>query len=208
MSDNRPVLKHLKWWDIMLLTFVIMGYTVIWSVSSFLLRSFNIENDPYIHELFSDISIAVVTKAFLFGFSLLYLYIRRYDFSNIKLSVTPEVLFFSVFLFLAAALMMDVYLLTCHTAVGFFQIPDILGKGIDSMLAAKPLPDFEIISFIYAIFCGFTEEIFYLGICLSVSMSAGLNMVMPSVPPNTRLPLGNLHEARSQNSSPPMPSAL
>lgn len=169
MSDNRPVLKHLKWWDIMLLTFMIMGYTVIWSVSGFIFRSFNIENDSYIHKLFSDINIAVVTKAFLFGFALFYLYMRHYDFSNIKLSFTPEVLFVSFFLFLAAALIMDVYLLACHTAVGFFHISDILGQGIDSMLAAKPLPEFKIPSFIYAIFCGFTEEIFYLGICLSVS---------------------------------------
>ena len=143
MSDNRLVLKHLKWWDIMLLTFIIMGYTVIWSISGFMIRSFNIENALYIHELFSDNRIAVLTKAILFGIALFYLYMRHFDFSNIRLSLTHEVLFVSLFLFLAAALIMDVYLLACHTAVGFFNITDIFGKEIAGLLAAKPLPDFE-----------------------------------------------------------------
>ncbi|WP_407383523.1 type II CAAX prenyl endopeptidase Rce1 family protein [Ruminococcus sp.] len=167
-SDTRAVHKNLKWWDILLLTLMIMGYPVIRSVSGFLLRFCRLGDDSYLHDLFGDNRVAVVSTSCLFGLALLYLYLRRYDFSGVKLFLAPEVLFVSIFLFLAAALMTDVYLLVCHTAGGFFHLSALLGR-FEGLLAAKPLPAFEMLSFIYAIVCGFTEEIFYLGFCLSVS---------------------------------------
>lgn len=169
--NNSADLNKLKWWDILLLTAIVVGYSAVWSVNECINSFLGNPSYTYYYTIFSNINIDFFIRIILFGVALLYLYLRRFDFSIWKLSFTPEVLFGGIFLFLAAAVLMDIYLLVCYSAVDLMNIPQQYFEGIDSVFAVQSLPSFDLLSVLYAAVCGFTEELFYLGICLCVPES-------------------------------------
>ncbi len=110
----------------------------------------------------SDDWSGIGTELLQLGIVFLYLYWRRFDFSQWKIKSSWKTIGFGIFIYLVVALIMDVSSLI----FGFYQFPLTYTGEFITLHALFNEVNFSLI--LFSIVNGFFEEIFFLGICLSV----------------------------------------
>ena len=157
---NKEKITTLRWFDIVILSFILTGGAIINSTLQYLDMLKN-PVIPYVGFEFSALEnyqALAIQLVWLF-LAFLYLLWRNFDFSVWlkKIRLTPWVPLQALCIFLMAALVMDVFHLLSYR----FAVPTIPSlSGIFS--------DLDLSLFLYSLLNGFYEEIFFLGICLAV----------------------------------------
>lgn len=160
----KEKIKYIRWFDLLLITGVMFGY-MIYSSTLWFVASLNTsaqeavtytENYSYsAAENYLGLALQCAYLAVVF----VYLKWRRFDFSQWRIKITPRAILTGIVLFAAASL--------CNDAIGY---------GVEGLtnLGASPAPLYgffaneTVSTVIYAILNGFYEEIYFIGICLSV----------------------------------------
>ncbi len=153
---------ELKWFDILILTVILFSNAIYTSTIQYISSS-NAES----FEGATDFSTAQNYSGFrmqlaLLLLALLYLWIRNFDFSKWKLRITPKSILYSVLLFLFIALLMDIFFLVTAFMQGGFAYAR-------SFITPTDLPKIDFSLVLYSLLNGIYEEIYFLGMCLSVN---------------------------------------
>lgn len=98
-------------------------------------------------------------QAGLLLLALLYLWLRRFDFKVWTIRFNIKAVAGGVLIFLAAALLLDIYFMLTNPLTGLLPFPGPIGAFFGSETVS---------SVIYALLNGVYEEIYFLGICLAV----------------------------------------
>ncbi len=197
LTRSRHPRKSLRWWDIGILTAILFGQAIYHSTLGFLLSRSAGSFEGAADFSSADNYRALISQLTLLIIALAYLRLRRFDFSQWRVRITPRALLHSLLLFLAVALLMDLFFMA--TAMGrealaaaglaagsplpasLFQLAsDISLSGLPpaaaplSALTAKliavpaMLPPIDLSIVLYALLNGVYEELYFLGICLAV----------------------------------------
>lgn len=157
---NKEKITTLKWFDIAILSLILTGHGIIYSTIQYL----DMLKNPVIP--YPDLGFSPIENYQALAFLLVWLFVaflyllwRNFDFSVWlrKIRLTPWVPLQALGFFLLAALVMDVFHLLSYE----FAIP-----AIPSFLPI--VADFDLSLVLYSLLNGFYEEIFFLGICLTV----------------------------------------
>ncbi len=159
---NKEKITILRWYDIVILTLILIGHGILNSTLQFL----DMLKNPVIPYSGNNVEFSVLQNyqalanqlIWLF-LAILYLLWRNFDFSvwAKKIKLTPWVPLQTIGIFLLTALAMDIFhLLTYQFATP--AIPSLFGifSNLDLSLV------------LYSLLNGFYEEIYFLGICLAV----------------------------------------
>lgn len=164
-------LQYLKWWDVLILTLILFIQAI---QNSFAALSTS-ENSAVteLPEFTSAINWQAFShQAFLLLLAFLYLWIRHFDFSiwTSKIRITPKAILMGIGLFLGVAILFDLYFIV--TSYLFPQIPVDSGTYYQTEQMMHPLlrklSEIDVSLLVYSALNGFYEEIFFLGICLTV----------------------------------------
>lgn len=157
MTDK---LKTLRWFDILIVTIILFTDGIINSTKQYLALLNQTSNLTDNLTFSSNQNYqAFLLQSFLLLLAAAYLYFRRFDFSTLidKIHFKPIVILQAVLIFLVASLLMDFSYLVSY------QITTTLKPSLYHIFSNL---DFSLI--LYSFLNGFYEEIFFLGICLSV----------------------------------------
>lgn len=102
---------------------------------------------------------ALALQAGLLLLALLYLWLRRFDFKVWTIRFNIKAVAGGVLIFLAAALLLDIYFMLTNPLTALLPFPGPIGAFFGSETVS---------SVIYALLNGVYEEIYFLGICLAV----------------------------------------
>lgn len=166
-------IDHLKWWDLVILAVIFFGYSTYISTVGFLALE-----DPILGDLtpkeFStnDNYEAFFDQLFFFVIAAVYLILRRFNFRQWTIRITLKSTFAAIVIFVGVALLFDAY----HSIVALFIQPfesaieaaeasEVIGQSNLEALLAK----IDLSLVLFSLQNGFYEEIFFLGICLSVA---------------------------------------
>lgn len=166
LTRNKEKLNYLKWWDILIITLIMFGYFIYSSTTSFFgLPDTNITQIP---EFTNDANWqALVLQLGLLAITFIYLYLRNFDFSNWKIKVNLKSILMGISIFIGVGLLFDLYYTLAYT---LFPIDNSM--LYETQEASTHLSIFENIDLsliLYSMLNGFYEEIFFLGVCLSVN---------------------------------------
>lgn len=174
IRPDQP-LKELKWFDLIILTAIIWGNS-IYTSTLYWIASFSATEaaDTGVSSFTAyDNWWALGNQAKLLALAILYLLIRRFDFKQLKVKLSWNVLLWGPLIFLGAGLISDL------TFTLYSFIPGI--KSGYNYLSYLPYYDWSIMTpikyfmsldasrIIYSLFNGFYEEFFFLGLLLSTS---------------------------------------
>lgn len=162
--------QYLQWWDIGIITLIMFGYFIGVSFISFFSLPDLAVADPV--EFTSETNwVNLCIQLMLLALAFIYLYMRKFKFSCWNIRIHLVSMFQGIVLFIVTALLMDFYLIAAST---FF--PALLGNSMGeegeiatAMEGISIFASVEPSVVIYSILNGFYEEIFFLGICLSVT---------------------------------------
>lgn len=163
-------LTNLKWFDILILTSVMFGEATILAVIGYqdlLNQTTTVENA--VSFTTQDNYNSLLLQGFLLSLAFLYLWVRKFDFKRWNIEVNMEGLGKAVLMFIGAAFLMDVFFIITQPIAVNLPFP---------MPLSAVLTHVQFSSVIYALLNGFYEEIFFLGICQSVSQK-DLKWVLP-----------------------------
>ncbi|MDQ8758992.1 CPBP family glutamic-type intramembrane protease [Streptococcus ruminantium] len=165
LRKGNEKLTYLKCWDILIVTLIMFGYFIYSSTTSFLgLPEINITQIP---EFTNDANWqALVLQFGLLVITFVYLYLRNFDFSNWKIKVSLKSILMGIAMFIGVALLFDIY----YTVV-YSLFPIDNSMPYEAQQASESLSTFQNIDLsliLYSMLNGFYEEIFFLGVCLSV----------------------------------------
>ncbi len=160
-------LDYLKWWDILVVTVIMFGY-FIWSSTVSFLYSPN----TGVNQL-SDFTSGInwkssATELALLAAAFIYLYLRDFNFSQWKIKVTPKSILTGIALFIAVALIFDLYYMVLYNIFPYPNVDNSMlyeTQTTNSFFAGLVHIDLSLACF--SLLNGFYEEIFFLGICLS-----------------------------------------
>lgn len=163
-SDGN--LKFLKWWDIAVLTVIMLGNALVQSTMSY----FSIEDRVIGNNVeFSarDNIFAIVLEIVLLLVAFLYLRLRNFDFSQWKMKLSFKAIVCGIGMFLLIAVLFDLFFMTSN-----FILYKNETAGADEELGINMIEsfckNFTVSVIPFAFLNGFYEEIFFLGMCLSV----------------------------------------
>lgn len=171
LKRKEEKIYYLKWWDILIVTVIMFGYFIYSSLSSlFYLPDMNTTQIP---EFTSDAN----WRALIFQFVLLviafvYLYFRNFDFSQWKIKINLKSILIGIGIFIGVALLFDLYFMIVYSIFPYPNVDNAVlyeAQGTSAFLSKIATIDKSLI--LYSILNGFYEEIFFLGICLSVNPS-------------------------------------
>ncbi|MDY3042120.1 CPBP family intramembrane glutamate endopeptidase [Streptococcus pluranimalium] len=163
-------LTDLKWFDILILTSVMFGEATILAVIGYqdlLNQTTTAENAVAFTT--QDNYNSLILQGFLLSLAFLYLWVRKFDFKRWNIEVNMEGLGKAVILFIGAAFLMDVFFIITQPIAVSLPFP---------MPLSAVLTHVQFSSVIYALLNGFYEEVFFLGICMSVARK-DLKWVIP-----------------------------
>ncbi|ASM40657.1 CPBP family intramembrane metalloprotease [Campylobacter sp. RM12327] len=160
-KNKNSKITTLCWFDILTITLIMFSVAIYNSTTQYFALS---SGDVSLEEnlIFSSYHnyIAILVEVFYLFLLFLYLKFRKFDFSvlfgNIKFSL--KAVLQGVLIFLFVAVLMDIY----------FFIVDIFFELFYTDSDIENLVKFDISIILFALINGFFEEIFFLGICLSV----------------------------------------
>lgn len=158
--QNRERRRYLAWFDILILTVVFWGEGIYTSTNAYLmlLRGGTTVEENLVFSA-ADNYMALATQAVFLLLGLAYLWLRRFDFKAWNIKFTPIALVLCVPLFLGGALLMDGWMMLSGLFAERLPFPGPIAAFFGTETVS---------SVIYAIFNGVYEELFFLGICLSV----------------------------------------
>ncbi|WP_367783167.1 CPBP family intramembrane glutamic endopeptidase [Streptococcus pluranimalium] len=163
-------LTDLKWFDILILTSVMFGEATTLAVIGYqnlLNQTTTAENAVAFTT--QDNYNSLLLQGFLLSLAFLYLWVRKFDFKRWNIEVNMEGLGKAVILFIGAAFLMDVFFIITQPIAVSLPFP---------MPLSAVLTHVQFSSVIYALLNGFYEEVFFLGICMSVARK-DLKWVIP-----------------------------
>ncbi|HFI0448037.1 TPA: CPBP family intramembrane glutamic endopeptidase [Streptococcus suis] len=168
-------LKDLRWFDLLILTAIIWGNSIITSTQMWI-ASFSATEavDASVSSFSSsDDWWAIGNELKLLAIALIYLFIRHFDFKQLKVKLHWNVLFWAPAIFLGAGLL-------CDLAFDFYDLFPSLTDDF-TYLGYLPYYDWSIstviskfasLSFsrvLFSLMNGFYEEFFFLGLLLSTN---------------------------------------
>lgn len=158
--ENKERLRYLAWFDILILTVIFWGEGIYTSTVSYiaLIQGATTVDDNLTFSAADNYG-ALALQAGLLLLALLYLWLRRFDFKAWKIRFNLKAVAFGVLIFLAAALLLDIYFLLTDPLANVLPVPGPIGVFFGS----------ETVSGVtYALLNGVYEELYFLGICLAV----------------------------------------
>ena len=168
--QNKEKIRHLKWFDILILTLIMLGQAIYNSTMSYIVLIQGIVTiEDNITYSAADNYFGLARQIVYLLVALAYLWLRCFDFKTWTIRFNLKVVIYGILIFLGAALLLDIYnLLTYQLTV--------------ASLFAGPIGAFfgneTVASVIYAMLNGVYEELYFLGICLSVKKES-LKWVVP-----------------------------
>ncbi|MBQ9494493.1 MAG: CPBP family intramembrane metalloprotease [Treponema sp.] len=162
IRKNGAVTRELHWWDIAILTVILFGGAVYTSTTSFFYSSAAHSFEKALEFSANDNYRAFATQAVLLCVALLYLWLRRFDFSQWHMRITFKAVLFGCALFIAVSLAMDIFYIT---------VAALLHNPLDLSATeelANVFPTIDVSLVLYSLLNGFYEELYFLGICLAV----------------------------------------
>lgn len=168
---RKDILVHLKWWDVLIVTIIMFGSAIY---NSFLIFS-TVQEQVATSSNFIEFTAAMNWQAFwnqsiLLLCAFFYLWLRHFDFSQWRVRVNGKAILLGILLFLGVGLIFDFYFI----GVDYLFPPVDSGVYEQQVVSTihpllKRLSEIDISLLIYSALNGFYEEIFFLGICLSVN---------------------------------------
>lgn len=156
--QSLPRLQYLRWFDLIILTAIFWGDAIYSSALSYqMLLSGYTTIEQNLTFSTSDTYMALATQAVSLLLGLCYLRLRRFDFKLWHIRFRPTDLALCVPIFLGGALLMDGWILLSDRFAHLLPFPAPM------LFGEEAFP-----SILYALFNGLYEELFFLGICLSV----------------------------------------
>ncbi|XWY22043.1 CPBP family intramembrane glutamic endopeptidase [Bisgaard Taxon 45] len=160
----KSSLTKLKWFDIAILTFILFSHA-IYSSFMYYLTPAEEENATALTSFSAQDNLnALLLQSVLLSVALLYLKWRHFQFSSWHLKPSLKGIGTGVLFFIIAALYMDLYFILLDSVVDVAYSEEGLNTESLQTFAWLNLPLIP-----YAMLNGFYEEIFFLGICLSVN---------------------------------------
>ncbi len=158
--QNKEKINHLKWFDILVLTLILWGEGIYTSTASYiaLIQGSSTVDDNLTFSATDNYG-ALALQAGLLLLALLYLWLRRFDFKAWTIRFNIKAVASGVLIFLAAALLLDIYFLLTDPLTGVLPFPGPIGAFFVNETVS---------SVIYALLNGVYEELYFLGICLAV----------------------------------------
>ncbi len=159
----KDKIQHLKYYDIILITIVMFGVSIYSSTMDYLdiiNGVANIDDNLSFSSTDDWFSIAMQLAQLLIVFA--YLYFRKFDFANWKFKINLKIMLYGILIYIAAAVLMDISSLI----FGFNQFPLTYTGEFRTVQAF--ISEFNLSLIPFSLLNGFFEEIFFLGICLSV----------------------------------------
>lgn len=150
----------MKWLDILVLTLILWGEGIYTSTISYIaLIQGKATIDDNLSFSATDNYGSLALQAGLLLLALLYLWLRRFDFKAWTIRFNIKAVASGVLIFLAAALLLDIYFLLTNPLTGVLPFPGPIGAFFVNETVS---------SVIYALLNGVYEELYFLGICLAV----------------------------------------
>lgn len=168
--QNKEKIRHLKWFDILILTLIMLGQAIYNSTMFYIVLIQGIVTiEDNITYSAADNYFGLARQIVYLLVALAYLWLRCFDFKTWTIRLDLKAVIYGILIFLGAALLLDIYnLLTYQLTV--------------ASLFAGPIGAFfgneTVASVIYAMLNGVYEELYFLGICLSVKKES-LKWVVP-----------------------------
>lgn len=158
--QNKEKNTYLKWLDILVLTLILWGEGIYTSTISYIaLIQGKATIDDNLSFSVTDNYGSLALQAGLLLLALLYLWLRRFDFKAWTVRFNLKAVGYGILIFLAAALLLDIYFLLTDPLTGILPFPGPIGAFFGSETVS---------SVIYALLNGVYEELYFLGICLAV----------------------------------------
>ncbi|MGY3724955.1 hypothetical protein SAMN05421767_11928 [Granulicatella balaenopterae] len=152
--------KNLNWWDIGILTIIMLGPTLCLSIIMFL-HSGN-EIVPSGDIVASDTIYSILIQLFQLIAALFYLRITKFDFSRWNYKVTIKTLLLALAIFFGLGIVSDgIHMLTNGITETIENTPQVTLASFMTQVSPMYVA--------YTILNGFYTEFFYLGICSAVS---------------------------------------
>ncbi|MGJ5699111.1 CPBP family intramembrane glutamic endopeptidase [Staphylococcus chromogenes] len=158
--------RQLKGWEIFLIATIMFGPFILSSTQMFFEQSTNsISLEKSVDFPQSGILKSIMVDILILSIVFLFLKWRKFDFNLIPIKINKKGTLFGVFLFIIVAFASDLFFLMVSSEfrknifLGDFNL-QYLSSSIQNIVSLEAL---------HAIFNGFYEEIFFVGICLAVS---------------------------------------
>lgn len=165
---RRTPLTDLAWWDVVLLSVILFGMATVNSVQAYL--SMGQTATAELPEFTSAVNwYALASQLPLLLLAFFYLWLRRFDFSRWTIKLTPKAVGLGVLFFIGVALVFDLYFMVAYTLFPQPVATAAAGQAstLHPFLAVLSSVDLSLL--LYAALNGFYEEIFFLGMCVSVA---------------------------------------
>ncbi len=161
---GKQTLKELKWWDILILTVILFGQAIGQSTMMWLSLG-NRAIAASVEFSATDNIRAMMMQGTLLLIAMVYLRLRNFNFSQWKTKITLKATLLGILLFVVVALALDIYFMTVGS---LFATPE--PTPVAAMASVNPmLAQINYTTLLFAMLNGFYEEIYFLGMCLSVS---------------------------------------
>lgn len=151
--------KNLEILDVIVITIIMIGPAIFNSTK--MLFAGPVQTESIIFTTYDNIQ-AIVIQSIQLIMAFVYLWFRKFDFSNWKYKFTMKDTFFGIGLFFLLSFLMD---LTNIATSGVEWIPEFLANNIPILGALSVVTPSVVL---FSILNGFYEEIFFLGVCTSV----------------------------------------
>lgn len=159
-TDKKKRTNSLNFVDIIVVTIIMFGEAIYVSTAGYIgILHETAATEEFIAITAGDNYRAILQQLILLFTALVYLYFRDFDFSVWKVKLTLRGTIKGIALFAASAVAMDVYSITAYDIVGMAAVP---------MAIPKVPMQFQLSNILYAVLNGFYEEIFFIGMLLSV----------------------------------------
>lgn len=169
---TKAALEYLNWKDVLILTIILFSSFIFNSLSQSLNpEAFNHANVPMAAEFTSDFNWRMMGfQSVLLVVAFLYLYLRHFKFSQWTVRINAKSILLGVLLFIGISLLFDLYY-----GVVYHLFPQL---NVDAASASditegnpilEKMAEIDISLILYSLLNGCYEEIFFLGICLSVA---------------------------------------
>lgn len=164
-------LKYLSWYDLLIITVIMFGQFIVTS-TELLIKSLN-PASQFIEEYADTVSSSdgaafssnFTLQVVLLILALIYLFIRNFDFKQLKIKFKPSVLIWVVLMFIIVGLFGD-FITTVSGEYNYFN-PELM-QYINPLEIINKFMTLSPMAIIYSLLNGFYEEFFFLGLMTSV----------------------------------------
>ncbi|WP_156286521.1 CPBP family intramembrane glutamic endopeptidase [Oceanivirga salmonicida] len=161
MEKNK--IQYLRYYDIIFITIIMFGiaiYSSILDYKDIIYGVSNINENLYFSS--TEDWVSIIIEIFELFIVFVYLYFRKFDFSKWKFKMGLKTILKGILIYIVASLIIDI----SSFVFSFNQFPLVYtGQFI---AVSEFIKEFSISLIPFSILNGFFEEIFFLGICLSV----------------------------------------